>query len=217
MIKGCIFDLDGVIVDTAKYHFQAWRRLAGELGFEFNEHHNERLKGVSRMASLDILLEVGGLTFNDSEKQGLAARKNLWYLEYIERMTPAEILPGVTEFMSLTRSAGLKTALGTASRNARIILNQIGLSGAFDSIVDGNRITHAKPDPEVFLIAAADLKLDPGECLVFEDAIAGVAAAHNGGMKCIGIGRSEILTQADRVIPDFKNASLDLIEFQTHA
>ena len=213
MIKGCIFDLDGVVVDTARYHFKAWKRLAKELNFEFSEEHNERLKGVSRMASLDILLEVGGLSLPDPEKQVLAAKKNKWYLEYILKMTPSEILPGVTEFIDLLRSVGMKIALGTSSKNARIILTRIGLSEAFDSIVDGNRVASAKPDPEVFLLAAADLILEPKDCLVFEDAIAGVEAAHNGGMKCIGIGDPGILTKADKIIPGFTDATLDLIEF----
>ena len=213
MIKGCIFDLDGVVVDTARYHYLAWKRLAEGLGFVFTEENNERLKGVSRMASLDILLEVGNLTLPDPEKQVLAAQKNQWYLEYIMTMTPDDILPGVLPFIEKIRSIGLGIALGTASRNARTILKQIDMSLAFDSIVDGNRVTRAKPDPEVFLIAAADLKLKPDQCLVFEDAIAGVEAAHNGGMKCIGVGKPEILTKADRIIPGFEGATLRLIEF----
>ncbi len=213
MVKGCIFDLDGVIVDTARYHYKAWNRLALGLGFDFTEDHNERLKGVSRMASLNILLEVGGLTLPDFERQKLADQKNAWYLDYILKMTPADILPGVPEFLEKLRDTGIKLALGTASKNALIILNQIGLSHAFDSIVDGNRVTNAKPDPEVFLLAAADLMENPTDCLVFEDAIAGVEAAHRGGMRCIGIGRPEILYQADRIIPGFKEVTLDLIEF----
>jgi beta-phosphoglucomutase len=213
MIKGCIFDLDGVVVDTARYHFKAWHRLALNLGFDFTEAHNERLKGVSRTESLRILLEVGRISVSDEEKLALAAQKNAWYLEYIEKMTPSEILPGVSEFLCLLRSAGLGIALGTASKNAGMILKQIGLEGAFDSIVDGNRVTHAKPDPEVFLIAAADLKLYPMHCLVFEDAIAGIEAAHNGGMKCIGVGHPDILTKADKIISGFKGASLKLIDF----
>jgi len=213
MITGCIFDLDGVIVDTARYHYQAWHRLAKGLGFEFTENHNERLKGVSRMVSLDILLEVGDISLTDPEKQILAAQKNAWYLEYVGKMTPADILPGAGEFLSLLRSAGIRIALGTASKNARIILRQIGLSEAFDSIVDGNRVTHAKPDPEVFLIAAEDMNLYPADCLVFEDAIAGVEAAHNAGMKCIGVGKPQILVKADKIIPGFIDASLNLIYF----
>jgi beta-phosphoglucomutase len=213
MVKGCIFDLDGVIVDTARYHFKAWQRLAIGLGFDFTEDHNERLKGVSRMASLRILLEVGGLTLPEHEMLKLAAQKNAWYLEYIMKMTPGDILPGVPEFLEKLRIAGIKAALGTASKNALIILVQIGLSHSFDTIVDGNRVTNAKPDPEVFLLAAADLNLSPADCLVFEDAIAGVEAAHRGGMRCIGIGSPAILSQADKIIPDFKDVTLDLIEF----
>jgi beta-phosphoglucomutase len=213
MIRGCIFDLDGVIVDTARYHYLAWRKLANDLGFDFSEENNERLKGVSRMDSLDILLEVGGLSLPDSEKQVLSAAKNSDYLKYIEKMTQSDILPGVTRFLKLLRSAGMKIALGTASKNALTILDRIGLSNDFDSIVDGNRVTKAKPDPEVFLIAARDLDLQPDRCLVFEDAVAGVEAAHRAGMKCIGIGRPEILTKADHVIPDFMNANLELVKF----
>jgi beta-phosphoglucomutase len=213
MIKGCIFDLDGVVVDTARYHYQAWRRLARGLGFEFTEENNERLKGVSRMTSLNILLEVGGLSLPDSEKQILAAQKNEWYLEYIRQMTPADILPGVTGFIDLLKTAGIKTALGSASKNARLILSQICLSAVFDSIIDGNRVSQAKPDPEVFLKAVVELKLKPEDCVVFEDAIAGVEAAHNGGMKCIGVGQSHILTEADKIITGFTGATLDLIKF----
>jgi beta-phosphoglucomutase len=214
MIKGCIFDLDGVVVDTARYHYLAWKRLAAGLGFVFTEDQNERLKGVSRMTSLDILLEVGGIHLDIPEKNRLAAQKNEWYLEYIGTMTPADILPGVSEFLSKLRSEGLKIALGTASRNADTILKQIGLAGAFDTIVDGTRVIHAKPDPEVFLTAASDLHLIPGECVVFEDAIAGVEAARNGGMRCIGIGLPEVLSLADLVIPGFQGVQpRDLFDY----
>ncbi len=213
MIKGCIFDLDGVIVDTAVYHFRAWKRLAATLGFEFTESQNERLKGVSRMASLEFLLEVGRLTLEPDQKQLLADQKNNWYVGYIENMTPSEILPGVPEFLALLKSEGIGVALGSASRNASTILERIGLGDTFDSVVDGNRITHGKPDPEVFLLAAAELKLEPGECLVFEDATAGLEAAHRGGMKCIGVGDPKVLQQADRVISDFRDCSLELIHF----
>lgn len=213
MIKGCIFDLDGVVVDTARYHFLAWKRLAGDLGFDFTENNNERLKGVSRMASLDILLEVGCMSFPDPEKEVLASQKNAWYLEYIAKMTPADILPGVTGFIHLLKSSGILVALGTASKNARFILNRVGLSEVFDTVVDGNRVVHAKPDPEVFLIAAADLRLNAQDCVVFEDAVAGIEAAHNGRMKCIGVGHPGILASADRIIPGFKNVTIELIDF----
>ena len=150
---------------------------------------------------------------DNQKKQEMAILKNQWYLEYIDKMTPDEILPGVTSFLELLKSAGIKTALGTASKNAWTILNHIGLSNIFDSVVDGNRVTNAKPDPEVFLLAAADLKLNPDECLVFEDAVAGVEAAIKGGMKCIGVGSPEVLIKADRVIAGFSHADLDMIEF----
>jgi beta-phosphoglucomutase len=213
MIRGCIFDLDGVVVDTARYHYLAWKRLAEGLGFVFTEEHNERLKGVSRMASLEILLEVGKMSLPDEEKEVLAAQKNSWYLDYIHTMTPADVLPGVLDFIQAVRASGKRIALGTASRNAMLILEQIGLESAFDSVVDGNRVRRAKPDPEVFLIAASDLGLQPEQCLVFEDAIAGIEAAHNGGMRCIGVGNPDILHQADRIIPGFEKATLALLEF----
>lgn len=213
MIRGCIFDLDGVVVDTARYHYLAWKRLAEGLGFVFTEENNERLKGVSRMASLEILLEVGNMSLPDEEKEVLAAQKNSWYLDYIRTMTPADVLPGVLGFIQSVRTSGIRIGLGTASRNARLILEQIGLESAFDTVVDGNRVRRAKPDPEVFLIAASDLGLQPEQCLVFEDAIAGIEAAHNGGMRCIGVGNPDILHQADRVIPGFEKASLALLEF----
>ncbi len=213
MIRGCIFDLDGVVVDTAKYHYLAWNRLARDLGFEFTQELNERLKGVSRMASLDILLEIGGLTFPLEEKLRLAAIKNDWYVDYISKMTPAELLPGVPGFLDLLRKNGIRKALGTASKNAGMILSRIGLDKTFDCVIDGNQVTHAKPDPEVFLKAASGLALEPGECVVFEDAIAGIEAAHRGGMKCIGIGKPDILGKADKVITGFEEMDIRLLMF----
>ncbi|MCK9325342.1 MAG: beta-phosphoglucomutase [Bacteroidales bacterium] len=212
MIKGLIFDLDGVVVNTAVYHFQAWNRLANSLGFEFTEEDNERLKGVSRMESLNILLEIGGLTLPTKEKLRLAAIKNEWYKEFINQMTASEILPGVTNFIDLVKSHGYQTALGTASRNAPLILERIGMQKTFDAIIDGNQVTKAKPDPEVFLKASAALNLEPSQCVVFEDAIAGLEAAHRAGMKCIGVGDQKTLTEADRVIPGFVNVNLSLLQ-----
>ncbi len=212
MIKGLIFDLDGVVVNTAVYHFQAWNRLANSLGFEFTEEDNERLKGVSRMESLNILLEIGGLTLPTKEKLRLASVKNEWYKEFINQMTASEILPGVTNFIDLVKSHGYQTALGTASRNAPLILERIGLPKTFDAIIDGNQVTKAKPDPEVFLKASAALNLEPSQCVVFEDAIAGLEAAHRAGMKCIGVGDQKTLTEADRVIPGFVNVNLSLLQ-----
>ena len=207
-IKACIFDLDGVIVDTAKYHFLAWKRLAEELGFEFKVEHNERLKGVSRVRSLEILLEVGGLSFSEKEKERMATLKNEWYLEYILRMKPDEILPGVLPFLSELRRAGVKIALGSASKNAPLILQKVEITDYFDVIIDGNKVSKAKPDPEVFLKAAEELGVNPGDCVVFEDAEAGVEAALNGNMRCIGVGSPEVLFRANLVIPGFENFSL---------
>lgn len=212
MIKGLIFDLDGVVVNTAVYHFQAWNRLANSLGFEFTEEDNERLKGVSRMESLNILLEIGGLTLPTKEKLRLASVKNEWYKEFINQMTASEILPGVTNFIDLVKSHGYQTALGTASRNAPLILERIGMQKTFDAIIDGNHVTKAKPDPEVFLKASAALNLEPSQCVVFEDAIAGLEAAHRAGMKCIGVGDQKTLTEADRVIPGFVNVNLSILQ-----
>ncbi|MBL7973151.1 MAG: beta-phosphoglucomutase, partial [Prolixibacteraceae bacterium] len=189
--------------DTAKYHFIAWKALAEELGFEFTLEDNERLKGVSRMRSLEILLEIGGLQFPEQEKMAMAERKNALYVSYIEKMTPDETLPGVREFLQELRASGIKIALGSASKNAPMILERIRLSGMFDAVVDGNSITEAKPDPEVFLKGAGLLGVRPENCVVFEDAVAGVEAARNANMFIVGIGEPEILGMADLVIPGF--------------
>ncbi len=207
-MKACLFDLDGVIVDTAVYHYKAWRRMANELGFDFTEEQNEQLKGVSRMESLDLILGWGGVTLSDEEKQTWATRKNEWYLEYIHQMTPAEILPGVETFLESLRKAGIGIGLGSASKNARLILEQIGMIDSFDVIIDGTHITKSKPDPEVFLLGAKAFNLSPADCIVFEDAVAGIEAAHRGGMKAVGVGSPEVLTQADIVISSFTETSL---------
>lgn len=208
-LKGCIFDLDGVIVDTAKYHYLAWKRLADELGIFFTEEHNEALKGVSRMASLDILLSLEGVKKSEAEKEMLATRKNNWYVEYISKMTPDEILPGSIVLLEKLHAEGIKVAIGSASKNAGMILNRIGVMQHFDAIVDGHKITRAKPDPEVFLKCAEELGLDPSNCVVFEDAIAGVEAALAGGMRCIGIGNSTTLCKADLVLPDLRGITIE--------
>jgi len=208
-LKGCIFDLDGVIVDTAKYHYLAWKRLADELGFEFTEENNEALKGVSRMASLEILLSVGGIKKSPAEKELLATRKNNWYVEFISKMTPEEILPGSVELLRRLRSVGIHTAIGSASKNAGMILDRIGISQLFDVIVDGHKIAHAKPDPEVFLKGAEELGIAPSCCVVFEDAVAGVEAALAGGMKCVGIGDKIRLAKANLVVPDLRDITIE--------
>jgi beta-phosphoglucomutase len=207
-LKACIFDLDGVIVDTAKYHYQAWKKLAIMLNINFTREHNERLKGVSRMASLDIILEIGKMTLDDRMKEEYAALKNKWYLDYIGRMTPDEILPGSLEFISEIKNAGIKAALGSASKNTPLILERLGIEKLFDAVADGNVVKKAKPDPEVFITAAKMVGVLPKECVVFEDAIAGIEAALNAGMLCVGIGSEKILANAHYVIPGLNKMSL---------
>ena len=205
MIKGFLFDLDGVIVDTAKYHYLAWKRLADELSIPFTENDNERLKGVSRMRSLEIILEIGKLDLSAEEKEALAIKKNAWYVEYITKVTPEEILPGALEFIQEARAQDIKIALGSASKNASTILQRLNITDYFDAIISGNEVSKAKPDPEVFLKGAEALGLTPAECVVFEDAAAGVEAAINGEMKCVGIGTKEILGKADIVAEGLKD------------
>ena len=200
MIKGFLFDLDGVIVDTAKYHFLAWKRLADELAIPFNENDNERLKGVSRMRSLDIILEIGNLELEEEVKEKLATKKNAWYVEYITNMAADEILPGALEFIQDAKDHHIKIGLGSASKNAMTILDKLNISNHFDAIISGNEVNKAKPDPEVFLKGAEALGVAPAECVVFEDAAAGIEAAINGNMKCVGIGSKEVLGQADIVV-----------------
>lgn len=211
-IQACLFDLDGVLVDTAKYHYLAWKRLANELGFDFTEQDNERLKGVSRMASLDILLSIGRLTLEDAKKQELAARKNDWYVESISRMDHTEILPGALEFLQACRENGLKTALGSASKNAMTILNNTGLTPYFDAIIDGTHTSSAKPDPEVFILGAQELGISPESCVVFEDAEAGIEAARRADMNCIGIGSPATLGQADFVIASLAEMTVERLD-----
>lgn len=212
-IKACIFDLDGVIVDTAKYHYLAWKRLAKELGFDFTEEDNERLKGISRMKSLDILLQIGKLSFNEKTKEELAAKKNAWYVECISNMDSSEILPGVINFLKSLRNNNIKISLGSVSKNAKLILNNVGIAPYFDAVIDGTKITHAKPDPEVFLKGAEELGVKPSECVVFEDAQAGIEAAINAGMFSVGVGSLKTLSKANFVISSFEEMTLNRLKF----
>ena len=208
-IEACIFDLDGVIVDTAKYHYLAWKRLADDLGIPFTEKDNERLKGVSRMASLEIILEIGNLFPDEAKKEEFASLKNSWYVDYINKMTPEEILPGSLEFILELKEVNISVALGSASKNTPLILEKIKLKNVFDAVADGNNVHKAKPDPEVFLTAARMLRVKPEKCVVFEDAVAGVQAALNAGMKCVGIGSAAILTEAHLIIKGLNEMNLD--------
>jgi len=212
VIKACIFDLDGVLVDTAKYHFIAWKKLADELQIPFTETDNEKLKGVSRMDSLDIILNLGAKTLSVEEKQTLAERKNAWFVDFVNRMTPDEIFPGVIELLSNLHKKNIQVGLASSSKNAPAVLRLLNIENQFDTVVDGSMVTLAKPDPELFLLAAKRLQTSPADCVVFEDAEAGVEAAKRAGMKCVGVGSVENLHQADFIvqqISDFKLTDLE--------
>lgn len=200
MIKAAIFDLDGVIIDTAHYHYIAWKRLASEFNINLTIEQNERLKGVSRLRSLEIILELGNIHLSEEEKELAASRKNVWFIEYIESIRPEEIFPGVKELIQSMKEKGLKIALASSSKNAPRVIELLKIADMFDAMVDGTMITHTKPHPEIFLRAASRMGVTPSRCVVFEDAEAGVAAALAGGMKCIGVGSKEQLGKADLVI-----------------
>ena len=186
--KGIIFDLDGVICHTDKYHYQAWKKLADRLGIYFDETINNRLRGVSRMESLNIILERADKTYTEQEKEAFATEKNEVYKELLKQMTPEEMSPEVKDTLEELRKRGILLSIGSSSKNAGFILNRLGLGDFFDAVSDGNNISHSKPDPEVFLKAAEFLKLPASECLVVEDAEAGLLAAKNGGMDSAAIG-----------------------------
>ncbi|OMF80037.1 beta-phosphoglucomutase [Paenibacillus glucanolyticus] len=201
-LKAVIFDLDGVITDTAEYHYQAWKATATELGIPFTREFNENLKGVSRMDSLMLLLSQAETPVNYSEGElvQLADRKNKLYVELIETITPADLLPGVTEFVADIRAAGLKTAIASASKNAIAVLTRLGVMDQFDVIVDVTKLTNNKPDPEIFLTAAAQLGVEPADCIGVEDAASGVDAIKGAGMFAVAIGNAAHFPHADIVL-----------------
>ncbi|WP_016988191.1 beta-phosphoglucomutase [Flavobacterium sp. ACAM 123] len=201
--KAFIFDLDGVIVDTARYHFLAWQKIANELNIDFTLEHNELLKGVSRVRSLDIILEIGKVEATQEDKNKWLIQKNEEYLTYLVDMDQSELLPGVLSMLQHLKEKNQAIALGSASKNARPILEKTGIRHYFDAIVDGNDVTNAKPDPEVFLIAAKLLGVNPENAIVFEDSVAGVQAANIGKMTSIGIGEESILYEAKYIFKDF--------------
>jgi beta-phosphoglucomutase len=196
-----LFDLDGVIVDTAKFHYLAWRELANGLGFDITEEQNEHLKGISRMESLERILAMGGATLPDDEKLRLATIKNARYVEMVKQMPASEILPGAKDYLLQLRERGVKIALGSASKNAELILENLGIRALFDAVIDGNKAMKSKPDPQVFLLGAQAVGIAPSDCVVYEDAAAGIEAANAGGMYAVGIGRAENLPRADLVVP----------------
>lgn len=201
--KGFIFDLDGVIVDTAKYHYLAWKKIADSLNITFTHEHNELLKGVSRVRSLDIILDLGKIEASQEQKDQWLVQKNEDYLSYLVDMDETEILPGVMTVLNYLKAKGQGIALGSASKNARPILEKTGILSYFDVIVDGNDVSNAKPDPEVFLIAAQKLAVANNDSFVFEDSVAGVQAANIGHMTSIGIGEASVLHEAHHNFNDF--------------
>jgi beta-phosphoglucomutase len=210
--KAFIFDLDGVIVDTAKYHFLAWQKLAQELGIEFTPEHNEELKGVSRVRSLDIILELGNLRASQEDKNKWLIQKNEDYLSYLVDIDQSEILPGVLPVLHYLKDKNQLIALGSASKNARPILEKTGILPLFDAIVDGNDVSNAKPDPEVFLRAAQLLNANYEDAIVFEDSVAGVQAANIAKMTSVGIGDASILHEAKYNFKDFTFIDVSFIE-----
>ena len=203
MIKGIIFDLDGVIVSTDHYHYLAWKSLADELHIPFDQKDNERLRGVSRMESLEIILEKSTETYTDDQKKEFAKKKNTLYQEYLRNMTPEDLSSEVKETLENLRTKGFKLAVGSSSKNTMLILKQIGLDHFFDAISDGTMIEYSKPHPEVFLLAAKKLGINPKECLVVEDAEAGCIAAKSATMKAAAISSAYGSIYADYHLNSF--------------
>lgn len=201
--KAFIFDLDGVIVDTAKYHFLAWQKLAESLGINFTHEHNEELKGVSRVRSLEIILGLGNVEATQEQKDEWLVQKNEDYLQYIDKMDDSEILPGVMKVLEFLKANNQPIILGSASKNARPILEKVNILHYFDDIVDGNDVSNAKPDPEVFLVGAKKANQTNENSIVFEDSVAGIQAANIAGMMSIGIGEASVLNEAKVVFNNF--------------
>lgn len=210
--KAFLFDLDGVIVDTAKYHYLAWKKIADALNINFTHDHNELLKGVSRIRSLDIILELGNINATQEQKELWLTQKNSEYLSYLVNMNSSELLPGVAETLQFLKAKNQAIVLGSASKNARPILEKTGILHLFDEVVDGNDVTNAKPDPEVFLMGAQKVNIAPENAIVFEDAVAGIQAANAAKMLSIGIGDPATLTEAKFVFKDFNEMGLGFIE-----
>src|SRR5436190_12272833 len=210
-IRGFIFDLDGVLTDTAEYHYRGWKRLADELGIPFTREDNEALRGIARRESLMLILK--GHTFSEEEVQEMMERKNKYYLELIHTINSSDLLPGARELLEEIRNAGLKSALGSASKNAREVVQRLGIANLLDAISDGNSVERQKPAPDLFLHAASQLNLNPKECVVVEDAAAGIEAAQAGGFHTLGLGPKERVGKADVVLPSLQSVRLsDLLD-----
>lgn len=211
MIRGVIFDMDGVLVRTDALHYQSWRRLADEEGLRFDERINQRLRGLTRAESLDVVLAASGRVCRPEQKQALADRKNAAFLALAERLTPADLPPSVTTLLDELRRRGIKTAVASSSRNTRPILARVGLAERFDAIVDANDVPLSKPDPAVFLRAAELIGLTPSECLVIEDGLAGVEAARRAGMAVLGVGPAKSLPGVPRRADSLADVTVDTL------
>lgn len=212
MISCFIFDLDGVIVNTSTHHFHAWQQIANSLGIEFSENDNQKLKGISREDSLKTLLKIGNQIISDSEFKKLLELKNNIYLDLISGLDKNAILPSVTEKLNFLKSSGYKIALASSSKNAKTVLNQIGLNDYFDAVIDGNRVSKPKPNPEIFLTAAKLTNSTAQNCAVFEDSFAGICGVKDANMLAIGIGNKEILYNSDYVFENFGQISNQFLE-----
>ncbi|MEH8017182.1 beta-phosphoglucomutase [Rheinheimera muenzenbergensis] len=212
--RAVIFDLDGVLTDTAIYHFYAWKALADALGIAFTEHDNEQLKGVDRLGSLRWILQQGGLTLSGAEEARLMQQKNAHYLELIDHITPDNLYPGVAALFADLKQHGIKIGLASASKNAAFVVERLGIAAQFDYIADANNVVNSKPDPEVFLLAAKGLGVPPEHCIGVEDALAGIEAINRAGMKAIGIGDAKVLSGALKVYPTVQ--AITLVNIQRH-
>lgn len=208
-IAACIFDLEGIIINTSKYNFLAWKKLAVELGFELSDEYNEKLNGLGSMPAVEILLEIGGIKMEDGEKYAAVNKKNAWYQSYLQKLTADEILPGVYEFLIELKTNHIKLGLGSANKSARMILLRLELLNLFNSLIDGNVILKVKPDPEIFLKVLETLNVRSSECLVFESSASGIEAAHKIGILSAGVGDPNELKSADFIIPGFDNIEWD--------
>lgn len=216
-IKAIIFDLDGVITDTAEYHYLAWKQLAESLGISFDREFNEKLKGIGRMESLELILDHSNQTYTQEEKEQMAARKNEYYRSLIQQITPDDLLPGVLNFIKDVKREGILTGLASASKNASFVIKQLGVDDLLDTVVDAAKVKKGKPDPEIFLTAARQLGIDPVNCVGVEDARAGIQAIKSAGMFAIGIGNQEILSAADWVVKTPAELSLKELYRRIHA
>ena len=209
-IKGVIFDLDGVLVSTDEFHYKGWAKLAEDEGIPFTREDNHRQRGVSRMKSLEVILEKSDKVYTDEQKLEMASRKNNYYVEYLQNLTPKDTLTGAREILEALRKAGIKLAVGSSSRNTPMIMDKVDICEFFDAVADGNDITNSKPHPEVFLLAAERLGLKPEECVVIEDAEAGVEAAKRAGMRVVGVGPAEV-GECDARVDSTANLTVELL------